>query len=266
MHGLSHFRHAITDPFPATALAAATNSLQALAATTGYTLSNEGDGLSRLTGGGEQFFLRNQGSDALVFQEIFLKEEYAALLRLLQMNNIKVRTVADIGANIGLAGWYFLRHMKPERMVCMEPYEPSFEVCKKNLGGVPGVTILNKAVWSAPLPELHLHRHFRDGQDWAIATTEKQGSLQVGKSEAITMKQVMELEGFATIDLLKVDIEGAEQKIFSPDADTAFLENVKVVCVELHMEMIGYQKIFETFRRHGFVIIETGGLLLGVRV
>jgi len=265
MHGFSHFRHALTDRYPATVPGSGIEDLETLAVNTGYSLSAAGEGLSRLSRSGEQFYLRNSGSDALVFREIFLKEEYAALLKLLQMNNIKVRTVADIGANIGLAGRYFLRHLKPGRMLCVEPYGPSFDICNMNLGGRPGVTLVNKAIWSTPVPELNLHRHFRDGQDWSIAATEKQGSLQVGKASAITLGQVLEMEDYSTIDLLKVDIEGGEQEIFSPDADTAFLENVKVVCVELHMEMIGYRKIFETFRRHGFVIMETGGLLLGVR-
>lgn len=265
MHGLSHFRHALTDRYPPVWGGVGAAGIQLLEDLPGVQVRPAEEGLVQVSFAGEQYFLRTSGSDSAVFQEIFLKGEYASLLRLLELNKIKVRTVADIGANIGMAARYFYRHLNPEKMVCLEPYEANAAVCKKNLEGCRGVTLLNKAVWRTPVATLHLHRHFRDGQDWSIAASESDGSLRVGKVEAITMHQLMQLPGFESIDLLKVDIEGGEQEIFAPDADTSFLEKVKVICVELHMEMIGYERIFETFRRHGFILTETSGVLLGVR-
>lgn len=265
MHGLSHFRHALTDRYPPASGGVGAAGIQMLEGLPGVQIRPAEEGLVKVSTGGEQYFLRTSGSDAAVFHEIYLKGEYASLLRLLALNKIKVRTVADIGANIGLAGRYFYRHLQPERMICLEPFAANAAVCQKNLEGCKGVALLNKAVWRTTVAALHLHRHFRDGQDWSIAASESDGSLRVGKAEAITLHQLMQLPGFESIDLLKVDIEGGEQEIFAPDADTSFLENVKVVCVELHMEMIGYERIFETFRRHGFVLTETGGVLLGVR-
>lgn len=264
-HGLSHLKHALTDKYAPGHKNLDPGGAKDLAALPGLQLMPMGNNLVKLVDGGRTVFLRETGSDAAVYHEIFVKEEYKALTGFLQLNGIKVGTLVDLGANIGLASRYFIDKFSPQKILCVEPYTPSFEVAAKNLEGFSQVAMLKKAVWDKATVPLHLHRHFRDGQDWAMAVKEKPGSLEAGQAEGITLHDIIRMPGFENIDVLKVDIEGGEQVIFNPNADTSFLQQVKVVCIELHKEVLGCQRIFDTFRKYGFLLFESDGLLIGYR-
>ena len=52
--------------------------------------------------------------------------------------------------------------------------------------------------------------------------------------KTMTISQLLKKSGFNEIDLLKIDIEGAEKEVFgAPDVDE-WLSKVKVMTIELH--------------------------------
>jgi hypothetical protein len=60
------------------------------------------------------------------------------------------------------------------------------------------------------------------------------GGGKAGESiQAVTVESLMKDHGMSSIDILKLDIEGAEKKVFSAN-DTSWLSKVRVIICELH--------------------------------
>jgi hypothetical protein len=75
---------------------------------------------------------------------------------------------------------------------------------------------------------------------------------------SITMTQLLEYiksNGYNTVDLIKMDIEGAELDIITKDSE--WLDHTKALVMELHPWVYGIDglaKIVETLRRKGFEV------------
>ena len=78
---------------------------------------------------------------------------------------------------------------------------------------------------------------------------------------AMTIKQICELYKISNIDLLKMDIEGAEVDVF---ANGAFLDRVRFLIAELHGEY-GHSNFEADMEKHGLVAARAGELP-GVRL
>lgn len=164
-------------------------------------------------------------SDLDVFRQIFLKNEYAFIDSFPQ-----VRTVVDLGANIGLASALFLSRWPGVSVLAVEPDPDNCQLLKRNLSPYgERALILQAAVW-ARSGELELSHDFGDGREWAVAVQERSGAGE--GVQAFSMPELLaRVPGFH-IDLLKIDIEGSEQALFN--ADTGWLAHVSNLSIELH--------------------------------
>ena len=55
--------------------------------------------------------------------------------------------------------------------------------------------------------------------------------------KTITISKILKESGFDKIDLLKIDIEGAEKEVFGADNVDEWLSRVNVLVIELHDRM-----------------------------
>jgi FkbM family methyltransferase len=265
LHGLSGIKAGLFNKRDTLNLKSERFSPEAVAAVLKGSITIFSEEVLKLHAGSEQYYIRKVGSDAAVLYEIFVKQEYSLLTEFIRLNNLSVKTVVDVGANIGLAARFFQQQFFPEKIYCIEPHAENAAIARLNLKRFPHIYVHQAALWHKEEEVLYLHRHFRDGQDWSIAASEKSGSLGAGRCSAITMEAFMQKENITHIDLLKVDIEGAEVTLFSPYANTDYLKYVSIICLELHKEIGGYKKIFTTFKKHGFILFESNGILIGYR-
>jgi FkbM family methyltransferase len=192
--------------------------------------------------------LRRRTSDFDVFRQIFLCRQYA--LR----PEGPVEYIIDAGANIGLASIYLLRRFPLARVIAIEPDRENFEIAKHNLRMLSARCRLEYgAVWSAA-GALGVRRGtFGDGRHWATQTVPLGSAAAIADTvPAFTIEQLMTHHRFPRIDVLKMDIEGAELPIFR-DGDLSFLERTACCVVECHS-----QSAEEAFRsamgRFGFVV------------
>ena len=265
LHGLSQLKHALIDsnppgsgdPWDPAFFEQVVKSL-------GFSISTYHD-MYKLEKNRRTFFLRKGGSDGAAFIEIFRDGEYNPLIEFIRNNRIEVHTLVDAGANIGLASILFAEHLPVRRTLCIEPFGPNCQMLEKNLQGKCDFTVIEAALWHRDDEVLALHRHFRDGQDWSLSTGPAGSKADLQPVKSITLHQLMQQHQLPAIDLLKVDIEGAEQVVFAPGSKTGFLKQVKLVAIELHREIIGYRKIFGVLQGHGFILHEAGNLLIGYR-
>jgi hypothetical protein len=73
---------------------------------------------------------------------------------------------------------------------------------------------------------------FGDGAEWSFQVRPARLGER-GDVPALTIPEVMSLGGIDHIDLLKVDIEGAEEEVFGPLA-TLWLSRVRHLAIEIH--------------------------------
>jgi FkbM family methyltransferase len=264
-HGLSRIKHAFTDKQPGHLRTEVSEPdfLSRLAAS-GGSIAHETEDKIEISFNGGAFILRNSGSDKAVFREIFWTAEYEMLLKFIRLNNIKINNGVDIGANIGLATRYLLTELRPVSWLCIEPFKDNMQLCKQNNAQYSFIQYQEAAFWHEQKSEVFLNRNFRDGADWALSVSNKPEGINLGPVPVIRLQEILATPGFQQIDLVKIDIEGAEHIIFSDKTTLKSLANVLIFCIEVHREPIGYKKLFERLQSAGFILFESGNNLIGI--
>jgi FkbM family methyltransferase len=162
--------------------------------------------------------LRMRTSDASVFQGIVVGNIFGSADSL-----DDVKTVIDLGANVGVSSAFFLSRWPSARLVAVEPDPGTYEVLRSNLS-LYEAQCVQGAAWSRHTA-LALSRAFGDGREWATVALEGAGEVR-----AYTMDELISMVG--VVDFLKINIEGGEKAIF--DGDTSWVARVRNICIELH--------------------------------
>ena len=156
-------------------------------------------------------------SDPAVYAQVMLSEEYGICRGL-----SNIRTIVDGGANVGYTATYFADLFPDASIICVEPDARNARVCRSNVQH--RATVLETAIWPTPA---RLAIHDASANAWGIQVrADESGAIQ-----AITMPELVEMCG-GCIDLLKLDIEGAEKDLFS--GDTSWLGSVRNIVMEIH--------------------------------
>ncbi len=186
--------------------------------------------LVRPEGVAHSLMVRLDASDPHVLGQVFGDLEYN-----IEFSN-PVEVVVDLGANVGFATSYFSMKFPKALIISVEPDIENFKMLGINLREVANVTLVHGAIWSSD-GFVELVTSGSDGRDlgaWGVQTKEPVSSAQSHKlTPAYTIKTLMEQNNIEKIDLLKVDIEGAEVELFS-STDLEWLQSVEVIFVETH--------------------------------
>jgi FkbM family methyltransferase len=167
--------------------------------------------------------IRLETSDAVVYEDVLLNRQYAIDLPFSPL------TIVDAGANVGMASIYYANRYPMANIIAIEPEASNFELLVRNVAQYPNVVAIKAALWnrdgwisvSQPDPATGA------SGSWAFVTHEGPGR----QVRAITMQTLMTEMNIGTIDVLKVDIEGAEKEIFE---QCDWLNRVRAIVIELH--------------------------------
>lgn len=173
--------------------------------------------------------LRWQSSDFLVFEQVLVKKEYSPLLEFKLRKDL---IILDGGANVGFTSIYFKCCLPDARIIAIEPDPDNFKMLTENINmnRLPGVECLNYALWHSN-EYVHLDRNAGDSRDWSIRISDS-GMIKV-KSK--TLSALFEELNIDKLDVLKMDIEGAELEIFERDENIdSVLDCIDVVALEVH--------------------------------
>lgn len=167
--------------------------------------------------------LRLRTSDLWTFDEIFGRREYEVPLP------PDTRTIIDAGANIGLASVYFAMRFPQARILALEPEPENFHWLCRNVAPFRGVVPVRAALWSEDT-SLALSDPGRGAWAFQVGarTSERPNALVEGR----TLPTLLREHGMEGVDVLKVDIEGAEAEVFA--ASGAWIEAVRSIVIELH--------------------------------
>jgi FkbM family methyltransferase len=176
-------------------------------------------------------YARYASSDLDVFEQIFVKQAYRCLLDVSQP-----RLIVDCGANVGYSSVYFLSKFPGAHVVAIEPDPDNYSVCQRNLSRYgERVTLLHAGIWTHDAPLMVCRGQYKDGREWAVQVRECQNG-ETPEVYGRDIGSVLRETGFQTIDILKIDIEGAERTAFSGSCDT-WLDYVRNIAIELHDDM-----------------------------
>ena len=192
--------------------------------------------------------LRNNPYDYATFDEVILKEEYKL------SDEFKPLTIIDAGANIGLTSAYFASKYPNASIVSLEPDLENFEWLKKNTTSYRNVHPMLAGLWNQ---SGHLAvTHTSEGNN--AFRVEVLPGYQEGSIAAFTVSEIMRLQNWKTVDLLKIDVEGAEKEIFEHNTD--WLPKIKMIVVELHDRFKPgcADAVFAATHRYNFTFYEQG--------
>ena len=167
-------------------------------------------------------------SDYSVFWQIFAVREYSCL-----DNITEAKLVIDCGANVGYSSAYFLSRYPKAEVIAVEPDPGNFSILATNLASYGArAKVINSAVWSHVTDLTYIESSLGLGKEWARQLRETKD----GETPSLKAKDIgtlLEESGSETISILKVDVEGSEETIFSSNYE-GWINRVENIVIELH--------------------------------
>ena len=145
--------------------------------------------------------------DLLVAREIFLDRDYRV------PPDLEPRTIADLGANTGISV-QFLRALYPSaEIVAAEPDPANFQRLEANTSGDESTRLVQAAVGL----ESGRTKFYPEKEGWTSSLESRHGTHAI-EVDLVTVPELLGQVGAHQVDLLKVDIEGAEWPLLEAGA------------------------------------------------
>jgi len=189
-------------------------------------LGDAGQRLVLPPGAAHPVTIRLRTSDVPTYREVFLQQAYRISLRR------PPSVIVDAGANIGLTSVYFAIRYPAARIVAIEPEASNFALLQANTSPYSNITPLRAALWK---DNTEIHVIDPGKGKWGFQTVASGDRPGIQHVPGMTVDALMDSCGLEAIDVLKIDIEGAEKEVFA-DA-SAWIDRVSVLMVELHERM-----------------------------
>ncbi len=159
-------------------------------------------------------------TDLEILHEIVISGEYD------ELPCDDARCIVDLGAHIGLATLRLLAANPRAHVVAVEADPKLIKQLRTNLAGLR-VTVVNAAVAHRSGPQT-LYRS--DVFSWANSLSQTMPQQSPVSVEGVTLRDIFERYGLKHVDLLKVDIEGAEWDVFREGVP----QQVSAIIGEIH--------------------------------
>ena len=169
--------------------------------------------------------MRTCSSDYSVTYSCLVENEYAPV----RLN--APAFIIDGGANIGTSAIAFARRFPGAKVLAVEMDSENFELLKENTSAFPNVVCIRAALSEANgvVPVFD-----RKTGPWGYTIVGGLGNAVKTSQivESVTIDKLMADHGIERLDLVKLDVEGAEKTILEHAGD--WLSRTTVLCAELH--------------------------------
>jgi FkbM family methyltransferase len=179
--------------------------------------------------------VRSGTSDISAVINNVVREEYGLAIT----ERLSPRNIIDCGAFIGDTSSYFLSRYKTANLVSLEPNIANFALAERNLKPYGDrVRLIKAAVWW----KTDILRFSGEAQGGGLSDS----GVEV---QALAIGELINLAG-GHVDILKLDIEGAEDQIFLHSPED-WLPKVDHILIELHGPEI-QSRVLSTLTAQGF--------------
>ncbi|HTN20021.1 MAG TPA: FkbM family methyltransferase [Pelobium sp.] len=197
-------------------------------------------------------------SDFSVFLQVFFNEQYLLLVNFCLFNKLEIKNILDLGANVGFTSIYLRKAFKEANIYAVEPDENNFKELNKNTSFLKKLFTINSAVWPY---KTFLTPSYEEESDWGKTFVYNENHSE-NRIRTVTIAELIKDYTLETVDILKIDIEGAEKQVF--EGDVSFLNKTKVIAIEIHEDYIAKDVITDILLAHHFVLTEAGELVIGI--
>jgi FkbM family methyltransferase len=199
--------------------------------------------------------IRGGTSDIPAFKKVFIKKEY----------DIEPASypevIIDAGANVGLSSIFFSLKYNRANVISIEPDKENYKLLATNTFFYKNIRCLNTVLWNkATLVEL------KDSGNSADGFIVEETLLKTKNTfSSVSINDLMKQYAFNRIDILKMDIEGAEKEIFSSNYQY-WLARTKIIVIDLHdhLRKDCSTTFYETLSQFNFETYTKGGSIIAV--
>jgi len=198
-------------------------------------------------------YLRRKSSDFEVFRQIFRNEEYN--FEYSQFLGRSPKFIIDCGANVGLASLFFGQKFSDATIIAVEPEKNNFGMLQKNTSCNSRIIPINKGIWKNTNELDVIDQNLGE---WGFVAKESNTNSK-NKIQAVTIHDLIKEYSIDEIDILKIDIEGAEYELFEENTEK-WLPKVNLLIIELHDNMkIGCAKnLFKAIEKYTYIYTHYG--------
>ena len=171
------------------------------------------------------------------------KEYRRAFRNLRHLPRLEYRSVIDGGANRGSFTDAFLQLHRPERLVLVEAIPHLAEALRRKFAGKSGISVVSAALSDKDgTAQFEINRSDASSSllpidprnsEWFSRDLRVARTIEVSTT---TLPSLMEEQGLQTVDLLKLDLQGAERLVLM--GGQAVLERVQVIYTEVFFEQL----------------------------
>jgi FkbM family methyltransferase len=188
-------------------------------------------------------FYRSSTSDMILIYEILLQSKYKS--EYFFPNELNPKVIFDIGGNIGITAIYLASIFPGAKIYTFEPLPDNFEILEKNIQKYDNIEAFNIGLGSK-------NGNFKV---YLSSDSENFGGISfypdpIGNNsdsfiscEVKNINEVMTMLNIKSVDLIKIDTEGAEYDILTAIKES-ILKNASWVTGELHgnqdFELLNY--------------------------
>lgn len=169
-------------------------------------------------------WFRPNTTDSRSLKNVFADREYAINF------TDEPKLIIDAGANVGYASVFFADRYPNAKVLAIEPESANFALLNRNAAPYENIVPIHAALW-------HCQERIAISDPgkgaWAFRTSALSHAREtVEHVQGVTVQQIIEEHDVSQIDLLKIDIEGAEKQVFEHSCN--WIERVQMIVVELH--------------------------------
>lgn len=139
--------------------------------------------------------------------------------------------IVDGGAYVGYTSVFFATRFPSATILAVEPNAENRALLKQNCADYDNIEVIAAAVWDR---DVALRVENPDDESWMIRVAEDESdSADASTLRGVNLSSLLDSSGFETIDLLKLDIEGAEREVFGRNYKS-WLSRTRHMFIELH--------------------------------
>lgn len=200
---------------------------------------------------------RSSSPDISKFEQVFVGREYE-----FDYGETEPTWIIDGGAKVGYSSVYYARRFPNAIIAAVEPDAGNFEILLLNVSKFKNIRPLHAALRGEAAP---LRISDTSPSRRAPRAETASSSAERRAVKELSVPQVMQRIGADRIDILKLDIEGAEYELFR--SRPSWLARTRYIAIELHDDLCGGSSaaFYRALSAYGFTQSSRGDNVL-VRV